>query len=510
LNFFTNLQFPKSFDYLIGRWTGWLVLFTCFGYPIQVLFVLIIGADSTPVNLSFRLTYLIVSLYLLGYGGLRSLKWGEVKFFFSRKLLRIDGPIKLSVLIYWASWISLILFWFIYSIRLVYDLEFKEWRFGEYTNIYVYSWALGCTLIPAITVLLNIGAVEAKWLSIKMYIFIFLFTILIALMLLYGYKSDIYVIITAQSAIVPKGEGFYDGHHLMNGITMSFYGVLTLLTAMTWFLFLQCRLSIIRTIFFVLCCLLGIFILVAGASRGPLLDLVLISIGLVGIALFSYIRRLIQYVKRRIYEKYWIRSSSIEEPIAGKSLVYKPLMILLAAFMLLTIANKAAKQFNINLHDLALSNRLNKALDEKRDRNTTFRIDAWKSAWHQFTVNPIFGDSIINDKGYFYSHNIFMDALMSVGIVGTIPFLVWFFLSFWYFIRLPAHRKRELSVLFVAYLAAFLLSMTSGGIFTVPEVWILSAAVIGLSQKYLLDEERTKSGQRVGRRVGLADKFLEP
>ncbi|NCA77650.1 MAG: hypothetical protein EOM90_15055 [Alphaproteobacteria bacterium] len=455
--------------------------------------VLIVGADSTPVNLSFRLAYLVISVYLLGYGLFRSPILKELRRSLMGSSIKEMASGRLSTPSRLIPGISLILFWFIYAIRLVYDLEYKEWQFREYSNIYVYTWSFGCTLIPALAVLLNIGAAEAKGLSTKTVMFVVLVTLLIALILLFIYKSNISAIFNTRSAIVLTGEVKLRGQHVLNGITMSFYGALTLLTATTWFIFLLHRLSIFKTLFFVLCCLLGIFVLMAGASRGPFLDLVLISAGLVGIACFSYIRRLIQYVKHQISEKRQDRYSSTMEPVAGKSLVYKPLMILLAVFMLFTVANKTAKQFNISWQDLALVNRLDKALDENKDRNTTFRIDAWESAWHQFTINPVFGDSIINDVGYFYSHNIFMDALMSVGIVGTIPFLVWFFLSFWYFIRLPAYRKRELSVLFVAYLAALLLSMTSGGIFTVPEVWILSAAVIGLSQKYLLDEERTKS-----------------
>jgi O-antigen ligase len=124
-------------------------------------------------------------------------------------------------------------------------------------------------------------------------------------------------------------------------------------------------------------------------------------------------------------------------------------------------------------------------LEYNNDINTTYRVDLWEGALRQFKTNPIFGDSFINNVGNFYSHNIIMDVLMSVGIVGSIPFFIYFLAPFYYLIRLPSEKKRAISVLFVVFLAALMLYMTSGGLFTAAEFWILSAAVIGISQEYL-------------------------
>lgn len=485
MNFIADFQYPKTLHALNGRLTGWLVLFTCFGYPVQVLMVLVVVVDSTPVNLSFRLAYLVLSMYLLGYGLLRFQNRMILASLFSIRAIRKILSANRSWLLHFIPWAALLLFWFIYGIRLIYDLEYKAWIFREYHKYYVYAWAFGCSLIPAIAILLNIGTVNTKWLSRNIFIFIFLVNIIIVLMLFYYAGGDISSILGNRGAIVLTGEVKLKGQQLLNGISMSFFGALTILTVLTWFVFHQQRLSLFMPIFVVLSFFLGLFNLIAGASRGPLLDLLLISAGIIIISLFSYIRKLVKYIKHRISHENTEKVTGNAGMIMGKPLLYKFLMSLLAVMMLASVFNTTLKRFNIKLQDLAFSERLNKMSNDKKNGSAAFRIDAWKSAWRQFTVNPLFGDSIINDVGYFYSHNIFMDALMSVGIVGTIPFLAWFFLSFWYFIRLPAYRKREMSVLFVAYLAALLLSMTSGGIFTVPEVWILSAAVIGISQKYL-------------------------
>ena len=86
-----------------------------------------------------------------------------------------------------------------------------------------------------------------------------------------------------------------------------------------------------------------------------------------------------------------------------------------------------------------------------------------------------------------------MDVLMSVGIAGSIPFFIYLLAPFYYFIRLPAEKKRAISVLFVLFMAALLLYMTSGGLFTAAEFWILSATVIGISQQYL--KRKTEDGR---------------
>jgi len=492
LNFIANFQFPKTLLALNNWLTGWLILFTCFGYPVQVLMVLVVGSDSTLVNLNFRLAYLAISIYLLCSGLFKFQNRMDLKRFFSVRSIQGIVSANRSWFLHLIPWAAFLIFWFIYGIRLIYDLEYKAWIFREYHKFYVYAWAFGCSLVPAMAILLNIGAVNTKWLSRNIFLFIFLVNIIIALILLYFAGYSIGEIFDKRGAIVLMGEIKLKEYHLLNGISISFYGALLILSALTWFVFHQQRLSLSMTIFFVLCFLLGLFNLIAGASRGPLVDLVVISAVIIIVSIIIYIRKLVKYINRRINYVHSNTASGKAETGMGKSLLHKSLMSLLAVIMLITVLNMSMKRLNVKLSDLAFMERLSVLSDEKMDISTTFRINAWKRAWYQFTVNPVFGDSIINDVGYFYSHNIFMDALMSVGIVGTLPFLSWFFLSFWYVIRLPGHRKKELSLLFTLYLAALLLSMTSGGIFTVPEVWILSAAVIALSR------ERYE-GRKVGR-----------
>ena len=167
------------------------------------------------------------------------------------------------------------------------------------------------------------------------------------------------------------------------------------------------------------------------------------------------------------------------------------MMLLTGLLMIFTVYRYNRDKIQIDTDQFAMKQRFMQMVEYDNDYNSTIRIDMWKSALHQFRTNPVFGDSFINNVGQHYSHNIFMDVLMSVGVVGSIPFVIYLLAPFVYFIRLPAERKRSVSVLFVIFLAFLMLYMTSGGLFTAAEFWILSAALIGLSQKYLLDEERT-------------------
>jgi len=474
-----------------GLLAEWLILLSCFGYPLQAMVVVALKVDSTIINTGFRAAYLAMAAILLLMSLLNVPEY-----------LRTNPHRKFPTLL--ASFTPLLvlsLFWIIYGIRLVYELEYQDWRMQHYSDFYIYSWAFGCSMIPAMAVLMHAGSINSERFTRNLIILLGLANVAIVYGLWHYSPSGLHGILGERMTITLPVKDDRPDQSLLNPITIGLYGSWLALAALTWVFLFRKKLPVWVTLLLIPAFLLGLFNLMASASRGPLAGFLLIAAGLTlagSIRVFTWIRK-----PKHRPEKYSVSSVNQDQignrvarsfRISASGVIWS---VVLVALLLLGIWRLRS----MDIGNYALLDRIHQMILEQQDGQGNIRLAIWKSAWHQFTVNPIFGDSIINDKGYFYSHNIFMDALMSVGIVGTIPFLVWFFLSFWYFIRLPAHRKRELSVLFVAYLAALLLSMTSGGIFTVPEVWILSAAVIGLSQKYLLDEERTKSGQRADKEL---------
>lgn len=513
----------------------WLILLSCFGYPIQALTVIASKSDSYLINIGFRAGYLGMSLaiLLLSLPGIRS----GIRMAFAR---RHHSSIAAA-----TPLLALVFFWIIYGIRLVYELEYQDWRMQHYSDFYIYSWAFGCSMIPAIAVLVASGSIKIDRFIRNMILILAISNTAIVYGLWHDSPSGLRGILGDRMTItLPVDTGRPD-QSLLNPITIGLYGSWLVLAVLSFVLFSKKKMPVWVTLLLVLAFLLGLFNLVASASRGPLAGLLLIAAGMAVVGIITMVTRIRKYNTATTFsgtlpEKDDHSITHTAKPIrltpSAKPSRITPLVKLfritpssepfritpLAKLFRITSSSEplritpSSKPFRITpsgavwtivlvalltigtwkIRSLAVENfafldRIEEMILEQQDGQGNIRQAIWKRAWYQFTINPIFGDSIINDVGYFYSHNIFMDALMSVGIVGTIPFLVWFSLSFWYFIRLPAESKRQLSVLFVAYLAALLLSMTSGGLFTVPEVWILSAAVITLSQK----EERREKGE---------------
>ena len=480
MNLASGIQYPKTLSSFNGILTEWLILFTCFGYPIQAMVVLYSGMDSTPINLAFRAIYLIISLYLIFW-------WlFQQNPFSPRKWAQSGSNILLIVFS---------LFWVIYSIRLVHDLEYKNWQLTGYHKYYVYSWAFGCSMIPALAVLVNANNINIKRLTRNMLFFILLSNLCLAAYLISIYKYGFQAIFLERVQIFLPGEAQEvkllpdelkkASTVLINGITLGFYGFLLAIASISYFLFYQRKLSIWSTFFLTAAFLLGVFNLMAGASRGPFLSFVLLFTIVVMVSILITLFRIVYFLYLKIRVKVTGMRPNVLFQIRFKPVIYKMMMTLLGLLLIFTLFNFEKEKTKIDFDELGMSARLKSMLEFKNDISTTERVNMWKSAMHQFKTNPILGDSFINNFGNLYSHNLILDVLMSVGIVGFIPFFIYLLAPFYYFIRLPAEQKRAISVLFVVFLAALLLYMTSGGLFTAAEFWILSAAVIGICRQYL-------------------------
>lgn len=56
--------------------------------------------------------------------------------------------------------------------------------------------------------------------------------------------------------------------------------------------------------------------------------------------------------------------------------------------------------------------------------SSAVRLDIWKMSFSQFIDNPVFGDRLNTTNVNHYPHNIILEVLQSVGIMGFIPFIV--------------------------------------------------------------------------------------
>lgn len=477
MNLLATLPYPKTFAAFNGLVAEWLLIWTCFGYPIQAMVVLYSGFDSTPVNASFRAIYLFVSICLVA---------GAMVLF--RPLKRSSYRLNIPLL-------AFVIFWILYGTRLVYDLEWKGLQMLGYHKYYVYAWAFGCSMIPALALLLNGRYMVAERLTKNMFYFLFTSIVCLTVYLV------VYSGVTINELLVSHYEIFLSGKVtsvqelpvelkrasdvLINSITISFYGSLMVVTSVAWFLFYQRRVSVWYTLLLVAALVMGIFLLMVGASRGPLLMFLFLSAGLILASVGTFLVRFSIYALALFPA---VSKKLKKLPRAGfsfKPVLHKLMMLLTGLMLIFTVYNYGRKKISFEIENLALKKRVEKMLEYRNDKTANDRIEMWTGALHQFKTNPVFGDSFINNVGNLYSHNIFMDVLMSVGVVGSLFFIIYLLAPFYYLLRLPSERKRSLSVLFTAFLAFLALYMTSGGLFTAAEFWILSAALIGISRQYL-------------------------
>jgi O-antigen ligase len=131
---------------------------------------------------------------------------------------------------------------------------------------------------------------------------------------------------------------------------------------------------------------------------------------------------------------------------------------------------------NLKLNDLNYVQRI-----YSNDEITIFKDDNRKelyiSAYLQFTKNPIFGDKYFEEITKTYPHNIFLEVLMSTGLVGILFFLLHIFnLVFLYFKNY--NIKNNSTFLFYITFFYFSCSLFSSSIWGNLEFFIFSALLI--------------------------------
>lgn len=111
------------------------------------------------------------------------------------------------------------------------------------------------------------------------------------------------------------------------------------------------------------------------------------------------------------------------------------------------------------------------------DDATIGRLIAYQGALDQFLSSPVFGDAIEERITRFYPHNVVLEAFMSTGVVGGIPFIAftfWALLCAWRLVR-SGSRYLWVGVLASQY---FLGALFSGAIYSSNTMWVLLALAI--------------------------------
>jgi O-antigen ligase len=113
--------------------------------------------------------------------------------------------------------------------------------------------------------------------------------------------------------------------------------------------------------------------------------------------------------------------------------------------------------------------------------SSAIRLVMWSDGWQQFLSSPIFGSSLQLETFQFHPHNIFIEILLSTGVVGLILFL-----GFLFFVSISAVRivrkKPESSWVVVIFLVGFANNMFSSAIWAASTLALGAALVIAVDR----------------------------
>lgn len=128
----------------------------------------------------------------------------------------------------------------------------------------------------------------------------------------------------------------------------------------------------------------------------------------------------------------------------------------------------------VNLGDSVFSpviNRFSGLASGSDDQSTAGRLIAYSGAINQFFENPLIGGLPFEQETFNYPHNLFLEVLMSTGIVGVLlitPVISFFLLSTRNCLKL--NEQRWIGLLGAQY---FIAAMFSGAIYTNALTWFI-------------------------------------
>lgn len=328
--------------------------------------------------------------------------------------------------------IPLLLFLFVYSIRLIIDIFFLKLS-SSYSNTLIVSYFFGGTILTSIVISIIKNNINLDFI-IKNYLRVLFFSNLIVFALLL--KNQNFNLLTIFSQRLSFGLSDSENNDIINSITISVNGALVLFYYIYKYVF---NFKILSTnyLFDIFIIVVSFSNLILSGSRGPFLALFVVGFLIL------------------------LQSGKINWNV----LIGGPLIISVLLFSVI-------HYFDISISDIAYLKRIfdDGELTLFNDEN---RTDLFNSAVNQFVNNPVLGDKYFEGLTRTYPHNIFLEVLMSTGFLGGVLFLLNFLIFLYsYFLSL---RSVNLNT-FLFYLTAFyfLCSLFSSSIWGNLEFFIFS------------------------------------
>lgn len=390
-------------------------ILSAFVYPLTAVLILTFSLPTSTTNIGLKICYSILYLLLI------------VKYL-RNNLFRF----KIVTL-------PLLVFFLLYSVRLFFDISINKIAFSSGSAAYVYSYFFGATLLPSLMIIICYRSLAPLEIYKNLF-YIMLIANILLLMYIYSNGASSYFELLAGRAELNSESNIGTDSVFINPIQISLSGALLAIIAITNILFAK-EVSYPRLLISIFSLLLGLYNLFVGASRGPLLGFILLII-------FISIYRIYTASKNIKFFRSLLMTF-------GLSVIFYQLIL------------KLRSNFDIFLLDRLDTFWMNLISNTKEDRNFIY-----EESIKLFLDSPIIGSQYVtNDGGY--PHNIIIEVLMSLGILGIILFAM---MSFNVFIRIVTlFRLKVISVEIVGIISVCLLvlflGLTSGSIFVNPEIW---------------------------------------
>jgi O-antigen ligase len=391
------MTFKLTYDKLIGV----SIVTLMFTFPISSGFISVLGLNSTVINFSIRA---IISLMLI------------FVFFLS---LKITIP-KLDILQQLIA-----VFLFIYTVKILYDIEILGIQIGSSTPLTLYAMYFGNIILPVMVLIIFQDKIRIIDDNIIFWILLISCASIVLPILLLG-SNGLYELFLARNVLASDGSG--EEKAILNPITIGLHGELLAIVS----IILNDKNKKNSISIYKLGIIVGVLTMILGASRGPILGFT--------ICLFIF----------TLYRLNNLRKLSISGTIVF-------LLILSFAFFLV---------FNLNSDDFYVIERLN-SLNEDDTRKQLL-----SSALSDFYKNPIFGHQFVLSDGGWYPHNIYLESFMSLGIIGGSVFIILILFTLIKIFKIFLNKQKTLFITAFIMLIYIIVGLTSSSLYGFYYFWI--------------------------------------
>jgi O-antigen ligase len=408
---------------LLGSLVLWIALIVSFGLQIMMLAPVMLGVSTTPFSIFMRAGMAILSVILIGLAFL--------------KIERI-GISKLSLL--------LLVFWMIYIVRLVYDLDVAHVEYWEElpSKASIYMFAIGGCFIPVVAIAIWGKNMPLNQIIPRIFLIVAMQNLAILFIhhWLFGLSMDFfYSRYLLLSAMVSE-----TGARPINPILTGRAGGYLAVFSVAYLLFFHRPKKWMTTMALAMIGL-GLINLALSGSRGPTVAFVFVIASMLSV--------------------YFLK-----KPI-------RTVVMLVGFSLVVLLAGVISKNEGVEIENLDSIRRLSEFADSANGNRHEERYYLWHSAWNQFLNHPIVGDQFVSRFKGVYPHNVILEAFMATGLLGSIFFIA---LLVGTIVKGFMAKKRNtvLYIVFWSYLFILICNLFSGALFLSTDMWMQIALISAL------------------------------